>query len=67
MAALVGVAGVVSALRPNSRRSGFPRGCLKAGRQLCSGNEHRECPIRSGFATVWLVVPSKPANIVAMI
>ena len=46
---------------PRSGRSGFPCGCLKADRQLCSGNEHRECPIMGGKRKVrfWKRNPRK--------
>ena len=37
---------------PHSGRSGSPCGCLKASRQLCSGYDYRECPIRGGLSTL---------------
>lgn len=37
-----------AASRPNFSRSDSPGKCPEADRQLCSGSEHRQCPIRCG-------------------
>ncbi len=55
------MASEAAALRPNSGRSGFPCGCLKADRQLCCGYEHRECPIMGWEAAIAKALLNGPA------